>query len=231
MKNKLLPTIAVLSYNLRFHMSYEEAFEVAHVYNFDIVCLQECYRELLPAREGEFTLAGKTNNGVLGLAIYYRTSRFKVVSTARTVLKTSVYEKVYSQANERIIVAKLHDLRANKDIFVASFHAIHLVASNYLRRLQVAEAIRFLNKHNPPKDEIPTIVVGDYNYPWFHRRLKKLVAMHEYTLFISKEPTFKNSVLKGKFDLVSARHISNVELSVLPQGRSDHLPLRVDITY
>ncbi len=212
-------------------MGYEEAFILAHKYQLDIVCLQECYRGLLPKTEGDFSLADKTMHGFMGLAIYYRTTRFRVLSTARTTMRSSLFEKLNSQENERIVIAKLYDKQQKKELFIASFHAIHLVATNYLRRKQVHEAILFLNKHNPPIDGIPTIVVGDYNYPWFHGGLKKIVAAHDYTLFVSKKPTLKNGWFNGKFDLVSARHVLKVDLLVLPRGKSDHMPVRVNVAY
>jgi endonuclease/exonuclease/phosphatase family metal-dependent hydrolase len=212
-------------------MGYEEAFEIAHKYHLDIVCLQECYRELLPAKEGDFSLASKTMHGFLGLAIYYRTMRFDVVSSARSTIHPSLYERISSQENERIVAVKLYDKLQKKELFIASFHAIHLVASNRLRRIQVREAILFVNKHNPPLREIATIVVGDYNYPWFQNRLKKAVAAHDYTLFVSKKPTLKNGWFSGKFDLVSARHVSKIDMLVLPRGKSDHMPVRINLAY
>ena len=212
-------------------MGYEEAFEIAHKNNFDIVCLQECYRALLPKVEGEFTLAEKTRDSFLDLAIYYRTKRFNLLGTQRTSLQQSFFEKLYKQKNERIVVAKLHDKRQRKTLFVASFHAVHLVASNYLRRIHVREAIEFLNKHNPPHENIATVIVGDYNYPWLQNGLKKVVENKNYKLFITKEPTLKNGWFTGRFDLASARHIESIGMTVLPGRKSDHAPIAVTVGY
>src|SRR5688572_4155122 len=198
--------LIVLSYNLRFHMAYEEAFKLAKENKADVICLQECYTDLLEKEVEGYVLAGKTR-GPLGLAIYYRSARLTLRHAKSSLLSASFYERVSGEEGERLVMAKFDDARTQKPVFVASFHATHLVASNYHRRKQLKEAFIFLEQHNPTAHRAPVIIAGDYNYPWFHGRLKNLVEAHNYTLHVSEEPTLKNSVLEGRFDLISARHV------------------------
>lgn len=231
MPKTLLPgDLIVLSYNLRFHMAYEEAFKLAKENTADVICLQECYTDLLEKKIGDYVLAGKTR-GPLGLAIYYRPSRLALRYTKSSLLTASFYERVSGEAGERLLVAKFDDTKTQRPIFVASFHATHLVASNYHRRKQLKEAFVFLEQHNPAAHRAPVIIAGDYNYPWFHRRLKSLVETHDYTLHVSEEPTLKNSVIEGRFDLISARHIKHIDLKVLDRGVSDHMAICATIRY
>ena len=229
-KNSPVGRLIVLSYNLRFHMAYEEAFKLAKANKADVICLQECYTDLLEKKMGDYILAGKTR-GPLGLAIYYRNHHLTLRHARSSLLSPSFYERISGEGGERLLVAKLEDTKTKKPIFVASFHATHLVASNYHRRKQLKEAFGFLEQHNPAAHRAPVVIAGDYNYPWFHSRLKNLVEAHDYTLHVSEEPTLKNSVFEGRFDLISARHVENLNLKVLDRGISDHLAICATIRY
>lgn len=231
MSKKSLPhNLVVLSYNLRFHMAYEEAFTLAEKSRADVICLQECYTDLLEKRVGNYELAGKTR-GPLGLAIYYRTSRLIIQLTKSHTLTHSFYERITGEKGERLLMAKFEDSITKRPVFIASFHATHLVASNSHRRKQLKEVFDFLEQHNPAAHRAPVIVAGDYNYPWFHARLRNLVEAHNYTLHVSKGPTLKNSVLEGRFDLISARHVGDIDLRVLDRGISDHMAICATVQY
>lgn len=223
--------ISVLTYNLRFHLAYEEAFELAHENDVDVICLQECYPSQLERTVGDFTLASKTSGGFLGLAIYYRTGRFELRDSSNHRLKASFYERYYKQEWERLLVAKLYDSRYKKIVVIASFHATHLIASNRLRRDQMTEAFAYLKQLHLRTEQLPVIMTGDYNYPWFHKKLGAFVMAHGYSLHVTDKHTLKNSFFRGKFDLASARNISSLELEVLSPGKSDHMAVYIKAKY
>ena len=222
--------LVILSYNLRFHMAYEEAFKLARANKAEVICLQECYTNVLEKEIDGYVLAGKTR-GPLGLAVYYRPRRLTLRYAKSSILTPSIYERISTEGGERLLVAKFDDLKTQKPVFIASFHATHLVASNFHRRKQLKEAFAFLEQHNPAARQAPVVIAGDYNYPWFHGRLRNLVEAHDYTLHVSKEPTLKNSVLEGRFDLISARHVKNIDLKVLDRGISDHMAICATVRY
>lgn len=222
--------LIVVSYNLRFHMAYEEAFTLAKANKADVICLQECYTDLLQKKIAGYQLAGKTR-GPLGLAVYYRPERLTLSQATSHLLSMSLYERISGENGERLLVAKFDDIQAKRPVFVASFHATHLVATNQLRRRQIRETFAYLEHHNPAAHRSPTIIAGDYNYPWFHRRLDAFVKQHEYALYVSEQPTLQNSVFQGRFDLVTARHVKHVRLKVLDRGISDHMAICATITY
>lgn len=222
--------LVVLSYNLRFHMAYEEAFKLAKANKADVICMQECYTDVLEKTIDGYVLAGKTR-GPLGLAIYYKKRRLALRHAKSDVLTPSFYERISGEGGERLLLAVFEDEETHKPVFVASFHATHLVASNFHRRKQLKETFEFLEQHNPAAHRAPVVIAGDYNYPWFHGRLRNLVEAHDYTLHVSKEPTLKNSVFEGRFDLISARHIKHIDLKVLDKGISDHMAICASVYF
>ena len=60
----------VISYNLRKNRASGELVALAERYDPDILCLQECDTEELPAEVGLLHLAESTARNRLGLAIY-----------------------------------------------------------------------------------------------------------------------------------------------------------------
>lgn len=222
--------LSILSYNLQMHGAYEEAFELAAQYDSDAICLQECLPGKLRQRMGDYRLACKTERGPMGLAIYYRPDRLRVVSTTTKRLRIALFEHIHEWYWQRILATKFYDIRSNQEIIIASFHATHLVATNRVRRRQIVEAINVLDSHASPS-QLPTILAGDYNYPLFHRRLRKIIENQGYSLFVPPEITYKSGMFEGTFDFVSTRGVASARLSVLPQGKSDHMALHIQAEY
>lgn len=219
-------SINVLSYNLHYHLAYKEVFGVAKAQNIDIICLQECNSRQLSPTIGEYSLACKTNHEDLGLAIYCRADRVKLIKSSCHILHKSFYEKLFRWSNERALVGEFYDRQSRRNITIVSLHATHLVASNSLRRRQIGEVFCLFEHQNAP-----VIIAGDYNYPLFHSKLKNFITEKKYELHTPPDATFKARKYKGKFDFISTRHVLSARLSVLPQGGSDHSPIQALIEY
>lgn len=71
----------VISYNLRKHKASGELLALARNFEIDALCLQEVDSADLPETLGPLHLADSTKGNRLGLAIYYRSSRFTAVNT------------------------------------------------------------------------------------------------------------------------------------------------------
>ena len=124
---------------------------------------------------------------------------------------------------------QLHDIDAGREVTVASFHAAPLTAMNSLRRSQITSALQALEQLGPGT---PTLMVGDYNYPIFKERLGDRVREHGYNLSLSDSRTYtRYRFLRGHYDFVTSRMLSVGNVSTLPQGSSDHLPILVDADY
>jgi len=213
--------INLLSYNLNFHVAYPELAKLVQTHTADLICLQECYSEDLTDTIGKLTLAAKTTTGKLGLAIYCDTSRFLVIDSTSIPICPSTYERLYIQDRERLLIVELFDRVNQQPLFVASFHATHFVAPNSLRRKQLTSALEVLNSLS---HEHPVVLAGDFNYPFFHSKLKRTAQKFNYTLRTTSEPTFYGRKFKGRFDMAATAHMDS-SVKTLPFGLSDHAPI------
>lgn len=215
----------ILSYNLREHTAKGELRDLARLYDVDVMCLQECDSNDIPERIDHMVLADSTKTNRLGLAIYFRDDRFELQATRVFALRKSMHDRVMAPAHERLLAAKLWDMELEKEILVGSFHAAPLTATNALRRKQIAAAHSALRIMGPG---LPTIMVGDYNYPWFRANLSERMEESGYLLSFSDKPTYARfKYFKGHFDFVTSAHTRIDSIDTLPQGESDHLPILV----
>lgn len=216
----------LLSYNLHFHVAYPELIGLIRAHAIDVLCLQECFAGELADKLGKLKLAAKTSTGELGLAIYYDPTRFSVRNCDSVPLPLSAYERLRAQERERLLIVELFDRRSRHSFFVASFHATHLIASNALRRQQLKLALSTLNDIH---DEQPSVLVGDFNYPFFHERLKDVVQGLGYDLLIPASPTYNGRHFQGRFDMAALAN-TNAQMQVLPFDVSDHAPILLRVS-
>ncbi len=194
-----------------------------------MLCLQECDTAALPAEVGPLHLADSTKRNRLGLAIYYRRDRFTAVKTESFALKKSLHDHILTPAHERLIGTRLRDIEADRELVVASFHAAPLTARNSLRRHQISAAHAELRGLGA---DLPQLMVGDYNYPFFTTRLNSHVQESGYDLSLSDRTTYtRYKFFKGHFDFVTSADLSITSVETLPSGKSDHMPILVSADY
>jgi endonuclease/exonuclease/phosphatase (EEP) superfamily protein YafD len=217
----------IISYNLKYHRASNELAGLVRKYDTDVLCIQECYSEQLPDKINGLVLAEKTRFNRLGLAIYYRPERFRLRQNNSYPLKKSVYDKLFSPAEERLLVTKLYDSSTRQDILVGSFHATHMIATNSVRRHQIETA------HNTLKnlsENSPAIMVGDYNYPLFRKGLKVFIEKTGYELTLSDKPTYYlTRMIRTHLDLATSVNTQIERVMTLPKGISDHAPILVQV--
>ena len=219
----------VISYNLRKNRASGELVALSERYSPNILCLQECNTIDLPAELGDLHLADSTHRNRLGLAIYYRKSRFTAVKTETFALKKSLHDRLAAPAHERLIATRLIDNVAERELVVASFHAAPLTALNSLRRNQIRTAHEELSILGP---DLPTLMVGDYNYPIFQGKLGNKVNQAGYDLTLSDTRTYtRYKFFRGHFDLATSMGLTIANVETLPQGTSDHMPILVTASY
>ncbi|MBW3569353.1 endonuclease/exonuclease/phosphatase family protein [Candidatus Parcubacteria bacterium] len=215
----------IISYNLKYHRANRELAGLCEGYDADILCLQECFAGSLPKTISHMVLADKTKTGRFNLAIYIRPERFKSIVTESHALEKSLVEKMYMPQTERLLVSKLHDLQSKQEIIVGSFHATHHIASNYLRRKQIQSAHDKLSKLC---GQNPAIMVGDYNYLLFKKRLRVFIENSGYQMNRSDLPTYYfHKMFKMHFDLTTSVNAQIKRVCTLPRGLSDHSPILV----
>jgi endonuclease/exonuclease/phosphatase family metal-dependent hydrolase len=220
-------SLKIISYNLKYHRANKELAALISRYDADILCVQECHADKLPDKIGHMVLGEKTVNGKFNLAIYYRKGRFFSTDTSSHVLKDSLLERMYMPQMERLLVTKVYDRVSRQEISIGSFHATHLIATNYLRRTQIKSAHDLLASIS---EGSPAIMVGDYNYPLFKRGLKVCVEESGYELSLSDRPTYYlNKFIRAHFDLATSINTEIERVLTLPKGISDHAPILVQV--
>jgi len=225
-KTKTVQSLNIISYNLKYNRATGELNDLVKQYNADVLCVQECYSDLLPKAVSKLELADKTKSNRLGLAIFSRWDRFSVVQSESFPLKLSMHDRLFSPSEERLLVTKLYDKQSGHDLLIGSFHATPLTGSNRTRRKQIETAHeKLLSLSN----NCPVIMVGDYNYPIFKRGLKVCIEKTGYQLNRSDKPTyyFNKYIRGGHFDLATSLNLQVEKVTTLPRGISDHAPILV----
>lgn len=218
----------VISYNLRKNRAVSEISALIDDHETDVLCLQEAEAVSLPNRVGHMSLVHATERNRLGLAVYVRDDRF-VPRVARTFeLKKSLHDRILTPAHERLLGVRLHDEEHGRDFTVASFHAAPLTALNSLRRHQINAALGELRALGPG---LPTLMVGDYNYPVFQARLDAEMRDSGYELNLSDKRTYtRYGMFRGHFDFATSVGLDVEHVRTLDRGTSDHLPILVSAT-
>lgn len=219
----------MISYNLRENHASGELVSLVDRFDPDVLCLQECGSTGLPEHIGGLRLAGATLKNRLGLALYYRQRRFTLVAAESFALKKSLHDHVLAPADERLVGTRLHDEEQEREVVMASFHAAPLTAFNSLRRAQISAAHDRLRELG---SSAPTLMVGDYNYPWFHKSLRARMVQSGYELSLSDQTTYaRYRYFRGHFDFATSVGLEIDDVRTLPAGASDHRPILVSAEY
>jgi endonuclease/exonuclease/phosphatase (EEP) superfamily protein YafD len=152
-----------------------------------------------------------------------------MVSTGAFALKKSLHDHVLAPADERLIGTRLRDLEEEREVVMASFHAAPLTALNSLRRVQIRTAHERLRELG---GDAPMLMVGDYNYPWFHKSLRARMVETGYELSLSDEMTYvRYKYFRGHFDFATSVGLTIDGVQTLAAGVSDHRPILVNADY
>lgn len=219
----------VISYNLRKHAARGELEHLVETHTPNLLCLQEVDTEDLPRELGPLHLADATKLNRLGLAIFYNRESFGALSTKAFALKRSLHDVIAKPAYERLLGTHLIDRVHDRELVVGCFHAAPLTALNSLRRTQIRAAHVALDSFGPT---LPTLMVGDFNYPIFKDHLSTSVQEtgHEVTLSDARTYT-RYKFFRGHFDFATSIGLDITRVTTLQRGQSDHLPILVTATY
>jgi endonuclease/exonuclease/phosphatase family metal-dependent hydrolase len=198
-------------------------------FDVNVLCLQECDTTDLPQTLGQLHLADSTKGNRLGLAMYYHKDRFTALETNTFALKKSLHDYILSPAHERLLGVRLVDNETQHELVVGSFHAAPLTATNSLRRHQIKAGHAELLTMG---GEGMTLMVGDFNYPFFTKSLISHLKETGYELTLSNRRTYtRYKVFQGHFDFATSLGLNIESVETLPRGESDHLPILVSAEY
>ena len=132
-------------------------------------------------------------------------------------------------AHERLIGTRMVDTNNGRSLVVASFHAAPLTATNSLRRKQIHAAHTELGSFG---EGLPTLMVGDFNYPFFRKNLTARMRDTGYEVTASDAKTYtRYKFFNGHFDFATSYDLNIGTVRPLPAGGSDHMPIMVSASY
>jgi exodeoxyribonuclease III len=145
-------------------------------------------------------------------------------------LTTSRHDRFIGGTDHRLAAARLADRITGRAIVVGSFHATPFTDSNAVRRRQVDDAHAALEELGPG---LPLVMAGDYNHPILLFMLGTHLARQGMHLVRTTERTYRRDrhPMRGKFDVATISRFVEREATVLPQGVSDHLPVRFTLEF
>jgi endonuclease/exonuclease/phosphatase (EEP) superfamily protein YafD len=219
--------LRLLSYNLWENRAVPELGDLISRHAPDVVTVQEAFVDSLPIRVGRLQLVAATTANTLGLGLYADTTRFDVIAKGNYRLSPSRHDWMKGTVNERVTAARLCDRRTREEIIVGSVHTAPLTDSNRLRRKQITEAHDAVGRLG---HDIPTLLAGDYNYPYFARGLIRNLDRLGLGVARSATGTYhKRGFVRGVFDLATVEGLTVDAVHTLPQGASDHHPILVTV--
>lgn len=217
------------TYNIKFHRAYSDLPDLVEQNSVDILCLQECDIKQVTDDVGKLSLATTARVGTMGLAIYCNLRKFKILSSEQVPLPSVWYEHINIQPRFRLQTIRLKDRKAKTEFVLANLHLANLLAGNYARRRQAKKLFEYINKNHSSK---PAIVVGDFNYPLFAKKLVNIASSNNFQQLgtKNKQHTHNNPFVRGKFDRIFvSNEIKEKSFDVLPFAKSDHTPVVIEL--
>lgn len=212
----------ILSYNLLKHRASSELERLTRDHHPDAVCLQEVNVHSAPRKLGDLELVIGTERNRLGLAVYLNMKKFEIEDARSFKLRDGTYDRLAKPAHERLLGVRAKSRRTGDSFVVGSFHASPLTALNTIRRDQIYNGLERLEELG---EGSPLVMLGDYNYPIFRKRLELEMLNAGFDLMFSNLPTFQNRMVTGHFDFAVSKDFTMNWVKTLKRGVSDHLPI------
>lgn len=247
---------SVLTYNTLFGNGQNALKKIFENHKPDIVCLQEINTSKASLDEVEklgYKLADYSNafikfNRIFGVATFYNTDSFEVTCSNSISLPTGFFDvlayvllifKLGRKTRTVLETQFLHNKSAKK-IVIANVH-FSPFGTNNIRLKQLRKTIKEIATY----DNKPTIIAGDFNYPYGRKKLEE--CMHEFNFkeatnsiystvqgklsahnIIEKLGVFIINKIFGdkwKLDYMFYKNCSVVSSVTLQSTFSDHLPI------
>ena len=232
--------IKLLTYNVCFNQAKEDLKGIIAQYQPDIICLQEIETNEVNLEQfvdhKSYDLADYSNcfvkhQKIFGVATYYKKSQLKFSEAQIFDLPRSFLENflvlLRGFNNPRTVLKTEFLLQPSQQKI--NIYNTHLspFASNSARKKQVLETLADLDL----KSEVPTIITGDFNFPYGRKKLQQLIDDHylqEATNQIwhtFEQKIFHFFTLKFKDDYIFYRSLKNTQTLKIPLKSSDHYPI------
>jgi len=230
--------LSVLTYNLLFNQALTPLKDLIKKYQPDIICLQEVLTDENNLNQlifESYKLADFSNtfirvHDIFGIATYYNSKKLSFDEANTYNLPRSWFEAflIFFRGfnNPRNVLKTEFKTKTGKKI---ATYVVHLTpwATNKAKLKQIKETLKIFR--NSPS--IPTIITGDFNYPYGRKQFEKLIneaKLKEATnnIFYTLERRFFNLLtIKFKLDYVLYKKLGHKKTEKLPYRYSDHYPI------
>ncbi len=231
--------LSVLTCNTLFGKAIGELNEIAKKNKVDVVSLQEVETEeenLKQINGDDYLLADFSNsfiqfNQIFGLATYYRKDSLSFNESENFGLTRSLPETLMmflrvGRSERTVLKTEFTVKSTGKKLTVYNIHCSSW-STNKVRDRQIQQLLSDLQTDFPN----PTIIMGDFNYPYGRRKFEKLISRYglkEATnnIFYSYEfKLFGFIPIKWKNDYILYKNLILKETKRLKINSSDHYPI------
>lgn len=247
---------SVLTYNTLFGNGQNALKKIFENYKPDIVCLQEINTSKTSLEEVEklgYKLADYSNafikfSRIFGVATFYNASSFELTCSNSISLPTGFFDVLayillifrLGRKTRTVLESQFLHIKTGKKIVIANVH-FSPFGTNSIRLKQLRKTIKEISTY----DNKPTIIAGDFNYPYGRKKLEE--CMHEFNFkeatssifstvqgklfalnIVEKFGAFLINKIFGdrwKLDYMFFKNCSVVSSKTLQSTFSDHLPI------
>jgi len=237
--------LKVLSYNLFNSRAFTELKEIVAKLNPDIVCVQEFYvsqervgeMEALGYELADYSYSFLKFFKIYSVATFYNPKTVKHQDGASIDLVRGLYELILSVirvgGDKRTALNNRFVFKATQQIFrVCTVHLTAMQSTNQTRTQQLKVALNYLSQ----EPEIPSILIGDFNFMYHRKKLEKLLLEFGYQEATSNLRFTMEWILllflrlRMKPDYVWYRNLTKVACERLPHRLSDHFPILAEFS-
>lgn len=242
---------SILTYNLLHNKAYRRLEDILKAYKPDIILLQEIETKeenLKFLQKFDYTLADYSNSfmyidRVFGVATFYNQKKLKFVESRPIWLSRGFFEFIFDGLGRLRSILKT-DFIFSSNSKKLSIYNIHLTAvgTNSVRIKQIKRALEFCKIEK----SVPTIIAGDFNYPYRRKILERLMNsfyMKEATrnltytfkpqkkagyILINKAVSFfAKRIYHGRYklDYIYYKNLRSIQTTRIEADLSDHLPI------
>ncbi len=230
--------ISVLTYNLLFNQALTPLKDLIKKYRPDIICLQEVLTDednLNQLVFNSYKLADFSNSfikahDIFGIATYYNSKRLifdesDIYNLPRSWLEAFLVFFRGSNDPRNVLKTEFKTKNGKK----IAIYVVHLTpwATAKAKLRQIRETIDVFKSDY----STPTIITGDFNYPYGRKQFEKLIneaGLKESTnniVHTLEAHYFKFFNIRFKLDYVLYKKVKHIRTERLPYRFSDHYPI------
>ncbi len=226
--------LTILTFNLEYNKGFPKLLRVIQQYQPDIVALQEFQMSddaVAVLEEKGYILAAhseafRRSVGIFSVATFYKGKKVSLSESSTIYLPRGVWEvlELLWRGFSRRLVISTHFLVGGTPLSLFNVH-LSPYSANSLRNKQLFKTLEKAYLANNP-----TIILGDFNYPYNRSHLESLFTKYEFkeatnNILHTFYKTFRLLPIKFKLDYIFYRKLENIQTKKINAFTTDHTPI------